>query len=84
MLQKAFKICLLSRNLWVDEMDKDRIWSSVKINKIASSDRAEYFKRLFNRREICCLFSRVFKSTVIDFSKLIFTHSHLLELLKSY
>lgn len=71
MLQKAFKIRLLFLLLGVDGMDKDRIWSSVKINKIASSHRVEYFKGLFNRRELCCLFSTVLKSTVIVFNQLI-------------
>lgn len=84
MMHKAFKICLLFLILGVDEMDKDRIWSSVKINKIMSSHGAEYFKKVFNRREMHCLFSAVFKCTVVDFNKPIFTHSHLLKLLKSY
>jgi len=33
MLQKAFKICMFFWIFWVDEIDKDRIWSSVKIKK---------------------------------------------------
>lgn len=54
MLQKAFKISLLFLIFggcmkWI----KNRIWSSVKINKIT-------------RREICCLFSTVFKNTAIS------------------
>lgn len=80
MLYKAFKICFFY--VCVKQI-KTRICSSVKINKITCSHRAEYFKGLFNRSKVC-YFPQYLKiqCSVIDFNKLILVYSYLLKLIE--